>query len=51
MITHICTFLNMFKTRCVFINRNSVFRNSVQKGTNTNEIMMFKMFYLCGFVT
>ena len=43
--------LYLFKTRCVFINRNSVFADWTKwKGADSNESMMLKMFYLFGFV-
>ena len=42
--------LDLFKTCCVFINKNSVFAIKPRgKGTHTNEIMMVKMFYLYWF--
>ena len=42
--------LDLFKTRCVFINRNQYLQTELsQKGTHTNESMTLKMFYQFGF--
>ena len=40
-------FFDLFKTRCVFINKNSVFEvEACEEGTHTNESVMLKIF-LC----